>query len=76
MSITFFLSVDREADAAPAVITARQLAAFRAFARERGHLLEYEDDDPLVSCSFEARVCPWSLASICAIFAWIPHTRW
>ncbi len=33
MSITFFLSVDRKADAAPAVITARQLAAFRAFAR-------------------------------------------
>ena len=84
MSITFFLSVDRKADAAPAVITARQLAAFRAFARERraprrhargrgfarerGQLLEDEDDDPLVSCSFEARVCPWSLASICAIF--------
>ena len=36
--------------------------------RERGQLLEDEDDDPLVSCSFEARVCPWSLASICAIF--------
>ena len=68
MSITFFLSVDRKADAAPAVITARQLAAFRAFGRERGQLLEDEDDDPLVSCSFEARVCPWSLASICAIF--------
>lgn len=68
MSITFFLSVDRKADAAPAVITARQLAAFHAFARERGQLLEDEDDDPLVSCSFEARVCPWSLASICAIF--------
>ncbi len=68
MSITFFLSVDRKADAAPAVITARQLAASRAFARERGQLLEDEDDDPLVSCSFEARVCPWSLASICAIF--------
>ena len=34
----------------------------------RGELLDHDDEDPLVACSFEARVCPWSLASICALF--------
>ncbi|WP_206379268.1 hypothetical protein [Sphingobium yanoikuyae] len=68
MSITFSLAVQQRAVAKPAIITARQLAAFRAFARERGELIEDDDDDPLVSASFEARVCPWSLASICALF--------
>ena len=68
MSITFFLSAGRRVDTKPAIVTARQLAAFRASARERGELLDHDDEDPLVACSFEARVCPWSLASICAIF--------
>jgi len=68
MSITFSLSVGAKADVKPAIITARQLAAFRAFARDRGELLDQPDEDPLVACSFEARVCPWSLASVCAIF--------
>ena len=68
MSITFSLRVGAKADVKPAIITARQLAAFRAFARDRGELLDQPDEDPLVACSFEARVCPWSLASVCAIF--------
>lgn len=68
MSITFFLSAGRRVDTKPAIVTARQLAAFRAFARERGELLDHDDEDPLVACSFEARVCPWSLASVCTIF--------
>ncbi len=68
MSITFFLSVGAQRNVQPATVTARQLAAFRAFARERGELLDHDDEDPLVACSFEARVCPWSLASICALF--------
>ena len=68
MSITFALNVVADSIAKPATITARQLAAFRAFARARGELLDIEDDDPILACSFEARVCPWALASICAIF--------
>lgn len=68
MSITFFLSVGAQHDVKPAVITARQIAAFRSFAREHGELLDIDDEDPLVACSFEARVCPWSLASVCALF--------
>lgn len=67
MSINLFLSAGAQRDVKPATVTARQLAAFRAFARERGELLDH-DEDPLVACSFEARVCPWSLASICALF--------
>jgi hypothetical protein len=68
MSINLFLSAGAQRDVKPATVTARQLAAFRAFARERGELLDHDDEDPLVACSFEARVCPWSLASICALF--------
>lgn len=68
MSITFSLSVGAQHDVRPAVVTARQLAAFRSFARERGELLDIDDEDALVACSFEARVCPWSLASVCALF--------
>ncbi|MBB3588894.1 hypothetical protein E2E30_19170 (plasmid) [Sphingomonas sp. AAP5] len=68
MSITFFLSAGAKNDVMPATITARQLAAFRSFARTRDELVEQEDDDPLEAGSFEARVCPWSLASICALF--------
>ena len=69
MSINLFLSAGAQRDVKPATVTARQLAAFRAFARERGELLDHDDEDPLVACSFEARVCPWSLASICALLA-------
>lgn len=68
MSITTLLSAGALRDVKPATVTARQLAAFRAFARERGELLDHDDGDPLVACSFEARVCPWSLASICTLF--------
>ena len=68
--ITFSLRSDAELRAKPAVVTARQLAAFRAFARQHGQLVDvYGDDDfGYLAYGFEARVCPWSWATIAGLF--------
>ncbi len=67
MPITFSIVVSTPAAAKPTSINARQLASFRLFAREHGDLLDLDNDDHLTQ-TFEARVCPWSMASICALF--------
>lgn len=67
MSISFTASVSASALAPAVAISVRHLAAFRAFAREPGKRLGDAGDDYL-AYNFEARVCPWSLASITALF--------
>ena len=68
--ITFTVRSDAELRAKPAVVTARQLAAFRAFARQHGQLVDVYDDDDFgyLAYGFEARVCPWSWATIAGLF--------
>lgn len=75
MSITFRIATAADDARGPiATITARQLAAFRAFLREEsirtGTLLLDPDavDDAFLSYSFEARVCPAALASVTRLF--------
>lgn len=67
MSISFTASVSAPASAPAVAVSVRHLAAFRAFARERGEHFGDEGDE-FLAYNFEARVCPWSLASICALF--------
>ena len=67
MTISFTASVLASASAPAVAVSVRHLAAFRAFARERGESLGDEGDE-FLAYNFEARVCPWSLASVCAIF--------
>lgn len=67
MTISFTASVLTSAIAPAVAVSVRHLAAFRAFARERGESFGDEGDE-FLAYNFEARVCPWSLASICAIF--------
>lgn len=67
MSISFTTSVSASAVAPAVAISVRHLAAFRAFARERGERFG-EEGDAFLAYNFEARVCPWSLASITALF--------
>ena len=68
--ITFTVRSDAELRAKPAVVTARQLATFRAFARQHGQLVGVYDDDDFgyLAYGFEARVCPWSWATIAGLF--------
>ena len=68
--ITFTVRSDAELHAAPAVVTTRQLAAFRAFARQHGQLVGVYDDDDFgyLAYGFEARACPWSWATIAGLF--------
>ncbi|MEP3145474.1 hypothetical protein [Qipengyuania citrea] len=70
MSITFSIRSDAKLTAKPAPVTARQLAAFRAFARQHGQLIGVYDDEDFgyLAYGFEARVCPWSWATIAGIF--------
>ena len=67
MSISFMALVSAAAVAQPVAISVRHLAAFRAFARERGERFG-DEGDAFLAYNFEARVCPWSLASITALF--------
>src|SRR3546814_4582300 len=71
MSIVFRIATDADNHQGPvAVITARQLAAFRAFLRAESIrtntvlLAPEAADDAFLSYSFEARVCPLALASV------------
>lgn len=70
MTITFQLRSKSNPASKPAVITARQLAAFRTFARSHGHLVGMFDDEEFnyLDYGFEARVCPWSWATLARIF--------
>lgn len=75
MSIVFRIATDADNHQGPvAVITARQLAAFRAFLRAESIrtntvlLAPEAADDAFLSYSFEARVCPLALASVTRVF--------
>src|SRR5204863_299916 len=75
MSITFRIATAADDEARPmAVISARQLAAFRTFLRGEGErigtvLLDPDaPEDAFLSYRFEARVCPIALASIARLF--------
>ena len=75
MSITFRIATADDDEARPtAIITARQLAAFRRFLRTEGErtgtaLLDPDaDDDVFLSYRFEARICPLALAAIARLF--------
>lgn len=70
MTITFSVRSDAQITAKPAVVTARQLAAFRSFARAQGHLVGMFDDPDFgyLAYGFEARVCPCSWAAIARLF--------
>lgn len=69
MSITFSLmSTSGPAHSRPAPITPRQLAAFRAFARENRILTDDFDDEPEhLSYSFEASTCRFAWPVIAGV---------
>lgn len=67
MSISFTASVSAPATAPTVAVNVRHLAALQAFARDRGEHFGDEGDE-FLAYNFEARVCPWSLASVCALF--------
>lgn len=70
MTITFQLKSKAAPVSKPAAVTREQLSGFRAFAQTCGHLVGVLDD-PDFSCldeGFDARVCPWSWASLARIF--------
>ena len=67
MTISFTASVLASAAAPAVAVSVRHLAAFRAFARECDDSF-CDEGDEFLAYNFEARVGPWSLASICAIF--------
>lgn len=76
MSITFRIATAADDIAGPrAIITSRQLAAFRAILRQESVrtgtvLLDPESaEDAYLAYHFEARVCPLALASIARLFA-------
>ena len=75
MSVTFRIATAADDQSGPiAIITARQLAAFRTYLREQGarfgiKLLDPDAaEDDFLSYQFEARVCPLALASVTAVF--------
>ena len=70
MTITSSVAVQPPVAAKPATIDARQLASFRRFARDHDHLVDeiYEGVEDPLPYAFEARICPWSMASISALF--------
>lgn len=71
MSTQFRIAVPADELTDPvAVVTARQLAAFRGFLRAEGDRLGLQllEPDKYPGESFEARVCPIALASITARF--------
>ena len=70
MTITFHLRTKATPLSEPAPVTLQQLAAFRAFAQSQGHLVGVYDDHDFsyLSVGFDARVCPWSWATLARIF--------
>ena len=75
MSITFRIATAADDQSSPvAIITARQLAAFRTFLRDQSLRLGLvlldpaATEDAFLSYRFEARVCPLALASVIKVF--------
>ena len=71
MSITFRVtSEDGKSAVAPAIISIRQLVAFRHFARENGLLIDElaEGDDITRSFSLDASICRFPLAVLASLF--------
>lgn len=71
MSITFYVTdLDTHIQSAPAIITPRELGAFRTFMREAGLAT---DDDPdgepeQLTYSFDASICRFAIATIARLF--------
>ena len=70
MTITFQLRSKTTPTVKPAVVTIEQLATFRAFAKTYGFIVGVFDDEAFryLDHGFEARVCPWSLATLARLF--------
>ena len=71
MSITFRVtSQDGKSAVPPAIISIRQLVAFRHFARENGVLVDdlADGDDITRSFSFDASICSFPLAVLAPLF--------
>jgi hypothetical protein len=70
MTVTFQLKTKTTAVSQPAVVTKHQLSAFRAFAQASGYLVGVFDDLDFTYLEegFDARVCPWSWATLARIF--------
>ncbi|UVO53723.1 hypothetical protein [Sphingomonas sp. SUN039] len=72
MIISFTVADDRVGARPCALVSARQLAAFRSFAAVEGErsgiaVIDRAAQDPAVD-DFEARVCPFALAVLAAVF--------
>lgn len=70
MTVTFQLRGKTTPTVKPAVVTIQQLATFRTFARAHGFIVGIFDDEDFryLDSGFEARVCPWSWATLAKIF--------
>lgn len=70
MNVTFQLRSKTATTVKPAVVTIEQLTAFRSFAKTYGHNVGVFDDDAFsyLEHGFEARVCPWSWATLARLF--------
>lgn len=70
MTIIFQLKSKAAPVSKPAAVTYEQLCGFRAFAQTCGHLVGVMDDPDFsyFDEGFDARVCPWSWASLARIF--------
>jgi hypothetical protein len=70
MTITFQLKSKAAPVSKPAAVTYEQICGFRAFAQTCGHLVGVMDDPDFsyFDEGFDARVCPWSWASLARIF--------
>ena len=70
MTVTFQLKTKTTAVSKPAAVTLHQLCAFRSFAQTSGHLVGVFNDPDFTYLDegFDARVCPWSWASLARIF--------
>lgn len=70
MTIIFQLQSKATPVSKPACVTLDQLRAFRTFAKSHGHLVGIFDDPDFAYLDqiFEARICPWSWATLARIF--------
>lgn len=70
MTVTFQLRGQATPAVSPAVVTIQQLVAFRTFAKAHGFIVGIFDDEDFsyLDSGFEARVCPWSWATLAKIF--------
>jgi hypothetical protein len=66
MTVTFQLRGKTTPTVNPAAVTIQQLAAFRTFAKAHRFIVYIFDDEDFryLESGFEARVCPWSWATL------------